>query len=67
MKKLFQINECLHLSTGRITQQIGETAMSNDWDSWIAYSGREPFVESKSHTVKICNTCDACIHYAAQR
>ncbi len=66
MPILFQINECLNLSTGRIAQQIGETAISHGWQSWIAYSGREPLVESKSQTIRVGNVYDACLHYAGQ-
>lgn len=67
MKKLFQINECLGLSTGKIAQQIGEVAIEHGWDSWIAYSGREPYVESKSHIIGIGNFIDGCLHYAGYR
>ena len=61
-KTLLQINECLNLSTGKITQQIGELAIKKGWESWIAYSGREVRVPSKSHIIKIGNFFDAFIH-----
>lgn len=64
MKKLLQINECLHFSTGKITQQIGEAALSKGWGSWIAYSVREPRMPSKSSTIKVGNSLNSCIHYA---
>ena len=44
MKKLLQINPVLRVSTstGRIMQEIGELAMRNGWESYIAYSrGRD--------------------------
>ena len=66
-KTLLQINECLNLSTGKITQQIGELAIKKGWESWIAYSGREVRVPSKSHIIKIGNFFDAFIHYLGQR
>ena len=41
MKKLLQINPVIrtNTSTGRIMQEIGELAIANGWDSYIAYSG----------------------------
>ena len=44
MKTLLQINPVLRVSTstGRIMQEIGELAMQNGWQSYIAYSrGRD--------------------------
>ncbi len=67
MPKLFQINECLNLSTGKIAQAIDEMALLRGWESYIAYSGREKAVPSKSHTICIGNYADACMHYARQR
>ena len=64
MKTLLQINECLHFSTGKITQQIGETAIAYGWDSYIAYSIREPEVSSKSTTIKVGNSLNSYIHFA---
>lgn len=67
MPTLLQINACLNLSTGKIAQQIGEVLMSHGWESWIAYSGREPDIPSNSGTIKVGNYLDACVHYAGQR
>lgn len=67
MRKLLQINECLNLSTGKITQQIGELAIAKGWESWIAYSGREKELPSKSHLIRVGNFMDSCIHYAEDR
>lgn len=44
MKKLLQINPVIrrNTSTGKIMQEIGELAMQNGWESYIAYSkGRD--------------------------
>lgn len=64
--KLFQVNVCLNFSTGKIAQQIGETAINSGWDSWIAYSGREAKVVSKSKTFRIGSFINSCLHYACQ-
>lgn len=64
MPKLLQINVCLNLSTGKIAQQIGEMAISNGWESWIAYSGRMNTVPSKSNLIRVGSFVDSCIHYA---
>lgn len=56
MKKLLQINPVLrtNTSTGRIMQEIGELAMQNGWESYVAYSkGRDGIKESKSTLVPI--------------
>lgn len=64
MPKLFQLNECLNFSTGKIAQSIGEAAMRNGWESYIAYSSREPLVSCKSKVIKVGNKFDPYIHYA---
>lgn len=64
MPKLLQLNECLNFSTGKITQSIGETAMRNGWDSYIAYSSRESLVSCKSKVIKVGSKIDPYIHYA---
>lgn len=40
MKKLLQINPVIRIntSTGRIMQEIGELAIQNGWESYVAYS-----------------------------
>ena len=65
--KLFQINECLNYSTGIISQSIGNAAISIGWDSWIAYSSREPAVPSFSHIIKVGGFLNPYIHYAENR
>lgn len=67
MSKLLQINVCLNLSTGKIAQQIGELAIAKGWESWIAYSGREKEIPSKSHLIRVGSFMDSCIHYAEDR
>ena len=67
MPKLLQINVCLNLSTGKIAQQIGELAIAKGWESWIAYSGREKELPSKSHLIRVGSFIDSCIHYAEDK
>ena len=67
MDDRLQINECLNLSTGKIAQQIGELAISKGWESWIAYSGREKEMPSKSHLIRVGSFIDSCIHYVGDR
>ncbi len=48
MPKLLQINFVVNSgSTGRIAEEIGQQAISQDWDSYIAY-GRDRGTKSKS-------------------
>lgn len=56
MKKLLQINPVLRISTstGRIMQEIGELAMQNGWESYVAY-GRDSRGECQSHIIQIGN------------
>lgn len=67
MPKLLQINECLHFSTGRISQAIGEVAINHGWDSIIAYSSRELDVPCKSKVLKIGTKIGPYIHYLENR
>lgn len=62
MPKLFQINTCITQSTGRIAQQIGEAAIAEGWDSYIAFPARVPKVESKSHLIHIGTKADQYVH-----
>ncbi len=58
MKKLLQINPVIRIntSTGRIMQEIGELAMENGWDCYIAYSyGRDGIKPCKSRLVPVGN------------
>ena len=63
MAKLLQINECLNFSTGKIAQQIGEVAIDSGWESWIAYSGRQKSIPSKSNVIKVGSTFTSIAHY----
>lgn len=56
MKRLLQINPVMRISTstGRIMQEIGELAIRNGWESYIAYSkGRDGIKPCKSWTVPV--------------
>ncbi len=56
MKKLLQINPVLRTSTstGRIMQEIGELAMQNGWESYIAYAkGRDGIMPCRSRIVPV--------------
>lgn len=56
MKTLLQINPVLRgsTSTGRIMQEIGELAMRNGWESYIAYGrGRDGLLPSQSRTIPV--------------
>ena len=56
MKKLLQINPVLRVSTstGRIMQEIGELAIGNGWESYIAYSrGRDGIKPCRSEIVPV--------------
>lgn len=58
MKKLLQINPVIRIntSTGRIMQEIGELAMQNGWESYIAYSkGRDGMKPCKSKVIPVGN------------
>jgi len=63
MPKLFQINVCVNLSTGKIAQSIGEAALSHGWESWIAYSSRQANVPSLSQLIKVGSKFDSYSHY----
>ena len=62
MPILFQINTCITQSTGRIAQQIGEKAIEEGWESYIAFPARVPMVESKSQLLHIGSKMDQYIH-----
>ena len=58
MKKLLQINPVLRVSTstGRIMQEIGDLAMKNGWECYMAYSGgRDGVPESRFHLLPVGN------------
>lgn len=62
MLKLLQINTCITQSTGRIAQQIGEKAIDEGWESYIACPARAPIVASKSKLIKIGSKADQYFH-----
>lgn len=66
MSKLLQINVTANSgSTGRIAEQIGLVAMTNGWNSYIAY-GRS-VSPSKSSLIKIGNKIDILYHFVITR
>ena len=65
MKKLLQINPVIrtNTSTGRIMQEIGEIAMANGWDSYIAYSyGRDGVKPCKSKLIPVGDKFSVAFH-----
>lgn len=65
-KILLQINVTANWgSTGKIAEQIGQCAIDNGWESYIAY-GRW-YNPSQSHLIKIGNKLNMYQHYAEQR
>lgn len=65
MKRLLQINPVVRISTstGRIMQEIGELAMRNGWESYVAYSkGRDGIRTCASHMIPIGNKWDTWMH-----
>lgn len=65
MKKLLQINPVIrtNTSTGRIMQEIGELAMANGWESYIAYSGgRDGIKPCKSNLMPVGGKLDVAAH-----
>ena len=58
MKRLLQINPVLrtNTSTGRIMQEIGELAIHNGWESYVAYSrGRDGIKACRSQRLPVGN------------
>ena len=65
MKKLLQINPVLrtNTSTGRIVQEIGELAIKEGWDSYVAYSGgRDGLKPCKSKLIPVGGKADVVFH-----
>ena len=65
MKRLLQINPVLrtNTSTGRIVQEIGELAIENGWDSYVAYSGgRDGLKPCKSKLIPVGGKADVAFH-----
>lgn len=66
MKKLFQINSTLNWgSTGRIAEEIGQAAMAEGWDSYIACGRYQN--ESASHVVQMGNKWNVYSHFLQTR
>ncbi|WP_313380630.1 glycosyltransferase [Proteiniphilum saccharofermentans] len=60
-KRLVQINTVINTgSTGRIAEEIGAKAITNGWDSYIAFGRNEKI--SKSYKLKIGNDWDIRMH-----
>lgn len=61
MKKLLQINSVVNSgSTGRIAEEIAQTAITSDWESFIAYGRNER--PSVSNLIRIGNNLDIKMH-----
>ena len=61
MKKLLQINSVVNSgSTGRIAEEIGQTAIAAGWESYIAYGRNNR--SSQSELIKIGNDWDIWMH-----
>ena len=61
MKKLLQINSVVNSgSTGRIAEEIGQTAIAAGWESYIAYGRNDG--QSESHLIHIGNDRDIKLH-----
>lgn len=66
MPKLLQINVTANSgSTGKIAEQIGQYAIKNEWESYIAYSRKAN--KSSSHLIKIGNKLDIISHGICNR
>lgn len=60
-KRLLQINSVINSgSTGRIAEEIGQTAIAADWESYVVYGRNDR--PSKSELIKIGNNWDIKIH-----
>lgn len=60
---LLQINVCNNaLSTGKIASDIGELAIENGWESYIAYSAASAFKPSRNHAVPLGNKLASYAH-----
>lgn len=66
MPTLLQINTTVNTgSTGRIAEEIGKIAISQGWDSYIAYGRGKP--QSQSHLIRIGNDWDMYNHILQSR
>lgn len=65
MARLLQINPVVrtNTSTGKIMKEIGDLAMANGWESYIAYSkGRDGVPEATSKLVPVGSRLSVAIH-----
>lgn len=66
--KLLQLNCAANWgSTGKITEGIGQAAMSRGWESYIAYGRKEYMNPSKSRLIMVGNRWNVYSHYAKAR
>ena len=69
-RKLLQLNPVVrqNTSTGRIMREIGELAIANGWESYIAYSGgRDGVPAHSSQLLPVGNKWDVVRHAVATR
>ena len=65
MKRLLQIDSCLNmLSTGRITESIGDLAIQKGWDAYIIHGARYVRSGSCMHTIQAESKLGEYLHYA---
>ena len=65
MKRLLQIDSCLNmLSTGRITESIGNVAKDNGWDVYIVHGARYARPGSCMHSIQAETRIGEYLHYA---
>ena len=64
MKKLLQIDSCLGiLSTGKISEGIGQVAMRRGWECYIAHGAR--YVgKSQMNSIQVVSKLGEYFHYA---
>ena len=66
MPTLVQINVCNNLySSGKIVSAIGELAIANGWESYIAYS--RDYAPNLNTSIKIGSYIDVCHNALEQR
>lgn len=64
-KKLLQIDTCLNmLSTGRITESIGELAIKNGWNAYIIHGARYVRQGSCMYSIQAETKLGEYLHYA---
>ena len=67
-KRLLQINVCCNtLSTGKIASEIGELAIDDGWESYIAFSSERSFRPSRNIPIPIGSKYDYYTHVIESR